>query len=43
MANFFIGDRVKHKVFGEGDIMDITGLGIVPNSPSHLMKLMIEK
>ena len=23
MANFDIGDRVKHKIFGEGDIMDI--------------------
>ena len=23
MANFDIGDRIKHKVFGEGDIMDI--------------------
>ena len=27
MANFSIGDRVKHKVFGEGDIMDMTGFG----------------
>ena len=27
MANFYIGDRVRHKVFGEGDIMDITGFG----------------
>ena len=23
MANFDIGDRVKHKLFGEGDIVDI--------------------
>ena len=23
MANFDIGDKVKHKVFGEGTIMDI--------------------
>ena len=23
MAKFDIGDRIKHKVFGEGDIMDI--------------------
>ena len=27
MANFDIGDRVKHKVFGKGDIMEITGFG----------------
>ena len=25
MANFDIGDRIKHKVFGEGNIVDITG------------------
>ena len=25
MAKFSIGDRVKHKAFGEGDIVDITG------------------
>ena len=41
MANFDIGDRIKHKVFGEGAVVDITGLGIVPNSPSHLV--MIKK
>ena len=23
MANFDIGDRVKHKLFGKGDIVDI--------------------
>ena len=23
MADFDIGDRIKHKVFGEGDIVDI--------------------
>ena len=23
MANFDIGDKIKHKVFGEGTIMDI--------------------
>ena len=23
MANYDIGDRIKHKVFGEGDIVDI--------------------
>ena len=27
MADFDIGDRIKHKVFGEGDITDITGVG----------------
>ena len=27
MANFDIGDRVKHKVFGEGDIAEIDGWG----------------
>ena len=25
MAKFSIGDRVKHKVFGEGEILDIDG------------------
>jgi len=27
MANFDIGDRIKHKVFGEGDVTDIAGFG----------------
>ena len=27
MATFDRGDRVKHKVFGEGDVTDITGFG----------------
>ena len=27
MADFDIGDRIKHKVFGEGDVTDITGTG----------------
>ena len=27
MANFDIGDKVKHKVFGEGDVMEIDGWG----------------
>jgi len=27
MANFDIGDRIKHKVFGKGDVTDITGFG----------------
>jgi len=27
MADFDIGDRIKHKVFGEGDVVDITGWG----------------
>ena len=25
MAKFSIGDKVKHKLFGEGDIVDIDG------------------
>ena len=25
MAKFSIGDKVKHKLFGEGDIVDING------------------
>ena len=27
MANFDIGDRIKHKVFGEGDVVEINGWG----------------
>ena len=27
MAKFSIGDRVLHKLFGEGDIVDINGFG----------------
>ena len=27
MANFDIGDRIKHKVFGEGDVVEIDGWG----------------
>ena len=27
MAKFSIGDRVKHKVFGEGDVTEINGAG----------------
>ena len=27
MADFDIGDRIKHKVFGEGDIVEIDGWG----------------
>ena len=27
MADFDIGDRVKHKVFGEGDVTEIDGWG----------------
>ena len=27
MANFDIGDRIKHKVFGEGDVQAIDGSG----------------
>ena len=26
MTKFSIGDRVKHKVFGEGDVVDIDGV-----------------
>ena len=26
MANFDIGDKVVHKVFGEGDVVDINGI-----------------
>jgi DNA helicase-2/ATP-dependent DNA helicase PcrA len=26
MANFDIGDRIKHKVFGEGDVLDVNGV-----------------
>ena len=27
MENFDIGDRIKHKVFGEGDVTEINGWG----------------
>ena len=27
MADFDIGDRIKHKVFGEGDVVEINGWG----------------
>ena len=27
MADFDIGDRIKHKVFGEGDVVEIDGWG----------------
>ena len=27
MADFDIGDRVKHKVFGDGDVTEINGWG----------------
>ena len=27
MADFDIGDRIKHKDFGEGDVTDIDGWG----------------
>ena len=27
MAKFSIGDKVKHKLFGEGDIVDVDGFG----------------
>ena len=27
MAKFSIGDKVKHKLFGEGDIVEINGFG----------------
>ena len=27
METFDIGDRVKHKVFGEGDVTEINGAG----------------
>ena len=27
MAKFSIGDKVIHKLFGEGDIVDINGFG----------------
>ena len=27
MAKFSIGDRVKHKVFGDGDVTEIDGVG----------------
>ena len=27
MADFDIGDRIKHKVFGEGDVTEISGAG----------------
>ena len=27
MAKYSIGDRVKHKVFGEGDVTEINGVG----------------
>ena len=27
MAKFDIGDRIKHKVFGEGDVTEINGFG----------------
>ena len=27
MADFDIGDRIKHKVFGEGDVTEINGWG----------------
>ena len=40
MANFDIGDRIKHKVFGEGSVVDIEE-GNSENSPSHLK--MVEK
>ena len=26
MANFDIGDRVQHKVFGEGDVVEVNGI-----------------
>ena len=28
MATFNIGDKVVHKVFGEGSIVDIAGVGV---------------